>query len=387
MKKEHILLIVIFLVFIGLGLPDALLGSSWNLVRFDFDVPVGYIGFTTVLAFIFTILATYFSPYLLSKFQTKQIVYVSLVLTGFALIAMSFSNHYFLFIIWAIPLGVGAGAIDFSINHYVALHYKASHMSFLHSFYGVGVLIGPMIMAITLQEEKWRLGYLIVGGLLFFIVIVTLLSSKLWFEETNEHREEHHSNVSLSTILKTKGSLLSIFIFLIYVHIESLFGVLIATYFYLVKDISYSEAALFTFMYYIGLTIGRILSGILTNKIHSNKLILLGSILMVLSTGILLFPFQNIIFYYILICFVGIGSGPIFPNMIHMNDKNFEPNKMSKIMSLQMTFSYISFGVLTPIMGFVFQWTTIEIFPIITLTLSTLLLLTIIRFQSLRLSE
>ena len=388
MKRRSVILLgVIFLIFIGLGLPDALLGSSWNLVRVSFDVPLGYIGFTTVIAFVFTILSTYFAPFFLSKFQTRQIVFVSLLLTGSALIGMSLSYNYFLFILFAVPLGIGAGAIDFSINHYVTIHYKASHMNFLHSFYGVGVLIGPMVMALILRQEVWRLGYEIIGGILVFIVLVTFASRSLWFKESGEHREEHHSGVSIKEALKTKGVILSILIFLFYVHIESLFGILIASYYFVVRNVSYSEAAIATLVYYIGLTAGRFISGLVSEKISPNRLIMIGVGLMFLASFGMLFEYSNNQVYIALILIVGLGSGPVFPNMIHMNDKNFDSKKMSKIMSLQMTIAYISFGVLTPFMGFVFQWTSIELFPIVAVVMTTLQVIIVVKFMTLNLPK
>jgi fucose permease len=379
-NKSLFLLIIIFAVFISLGLPDALLGSSWNLIRDEFNMPLGTIGFTTVTAFVFTVVSTYYAPRLLSKYQTKQIVSVSLLLTSSALIGMSLAPIYLVFILLAVPLGLGAGAIDFSINHYVASHYKASHMNYLHSFYGVGVLIGPMIMSITLQNNLWRSGYLLTGSLLILILIVVLLSSRLWFKETTEHREENHDSTSFKEAIQTKGAKLSIFIFLIYVHIESLFGVLVASYFYLTKSMSFSEAAHFTLFYYVGLALGRFLSGLFSNKVLPNTLIRYGAIMMLIGSSLLFIQLNTLYMYLFFIFLIGLGSAPIFPNMIHMNEVNFNKKKMSKIMSLQMTFAYISFGVLTPMMGFVFQWTNIEIYPYVSTLLIAVLIIAIFVF-------
>lgn len=388
MKKRNVVLLgVIFLVFIGLGLPDALLGSSWNLVRDDLNVPLGFIGFTTATAFVFTILSTFFAPRLLARYQTKQVVLVSLFLTGSALIMMSLVKTYLLFVVFAIPLGMGAGAIDFSINHYVAIHYKAKHMNYLHSFYGLGVMIGPMVMAITLQNQVWRMGYIIIGGLLLLIMISTILSKNLWFSETSDHRQTYHKDIKIKDIIHTPGVKTSILIFLFYVHIESLFGVFIASYFYIIKGVSYAEAASFTLLYYSGLAGGRFLSGLVSPFLKANTLIYLGSLLMVFSSLTLLISFNHIIIYLVIVFLVGMGSGPIFPNMIHMNDKNFNKDKMSRVMSLQMTFAYISFGVLTPTMGFIFQWTSISIFPIVASILAIVLSLLIYKFMSFKLDQ
>jgi len=381
-NKKILLLLVIFLIFIGLGLPDALLGSSWNLIRLELNVPLGYIGFTTVTTFIFTILTTYFAPRLLARFQTKQIVLVSLILTSTALIAMSFQHSYALFVLFAIPLGIGAGAIDFSINHYVVLHYKASHLNYLHSFYGVGVLIGPLVMAITLKQEIWRIGYIIIGSIMMIIVTVILLSWKMWFQESDQHKEEHHSNISTKDVLRIKGVPLSVLIFLVYVHIESLFGVFIASYFYIAKNESFSNAAMYTLFYYIGLASGRVIGGFISDKLHPNTI--LKSSVLLMSVGILCLllnvPIQWL--SLLIVFLIGFGSGPVFPNMIHMNDKNFEKRYMSKIMSLQMTIAYVSFGVLTPLMGFFFQWTTISYYPIVVTILVLFLTTIVFRFSA-----
>jgi fucose permease len=364
MKKTSIVLLIIFLVFIGLGLPDALLGSSWNLVKEDLQVPLGYIGITTFTAFFFTVITTFLGPYFLSVFQTKQIVLVSLILSSIGIFSMSQSSNYLGIIVSSIPLGIGAGAIDFSINHYVAIHYKAKHMNYLHSFYGVGVLIGPMIMAMTLQEEEWRLGFLIVSGLLILIALSVLLSSKLWHEESEEHRQEHHTSVSVMKALQTRGAILSILIFFLYVFVESLFGLLIASFFYITRDISYSTAAIFTLVYYSGLAMGRFISGMVSDMIHPNRLIQIGGILMLIGVVALLID-TPLVFSFVFVLLIGLGSGPIYPNMMHMNEHNFDTSKMSRIMSLQMTIAYISFGLVTPLMGFVFQWTSIASFPYI----------------------
>jgi len=359
-----LLLMIIYVAFVALGLPDALMGSAWNLVREEMNVQLGAIGLITVVAYIMTMLSTSLSPRLLRHFDTKWITFVSILLSSSSLLLISQMSSFYQMVLLAIPLGIGAGAIDLSLNHYVAIHYKASHMSYLHSFYGLGVTVGPSIMAYTLKDNSWRVGYSTVGFILLGIALLVLLSFPLWQSETSEEKVDRHEHIPFPEIVRTKGVKHSLAIFLIYVHIESLAGVYIASYFFLVKHVSYAEAALFTTVYYLGLFIGRVLSGLFSDTVHPNRLILIGELLMIGAGVLMFFNFNQLYFYYIVVGILGLGSGPIFPNMMHMNPRNFDHRKMSRIMSLQMAIGYIGFGALTPLTGLLFQETTITIYPI-----------------------
>jgi fucose permease len=377
----------VYLAFIALGLPDALLGSSWNLVREDLSMPLGAIGLVTFFSYILTMFATFSAPRVLSRVQTKQVTFVSILFTGSALLLMSQVTAFWQIVLLAIPLGMGAGAIDLSLNHYTAVHFKASHMNYLHSFYGLGVTFGPMVMAWTLQDESWRLGYQLVGFLLLGIALVVGLSHRAWDEETIEHRNEHHARIPIKEVLAQRGVLASLVIFLLYVHIESLLGVFVASFAFLRLGAGYAEAALFTMTYFLTLTIGRIASGLLSNRLHPNRLILVGEFGMVIGAVVLLIPGQALFHYHMGVALLGIGSGPVFPNMMYMNPHNFEKRTMSRVMSLQMMIGYIGFGILTPLMGQVFDWTTIAWYPFIALAWSVLLLVVTLRFFALKLSS
>jgi MFS family permease len=184
--KAFYLLLIIYITFIALGLPDALLGSAWNLIRMDLSTSLETLGIMTVTIYIMSILSTFNAPRLLRKFETKWITLISVSFTGLALIGISQVNAFYQMLFFALPLGVGAGAIDVSLNHYLASHYQAKHMNYLHSFYGIGVTLGPSIMAYTLNLNEWRLGYVIVGSLLILIAILILTSFKLWKKENHE---------------------------------------------------------------------------------------------------------------------------------------------------------------------------------------------------------
>lgn len=384
MKKKNLapilLLVVIYLAFIALGLPDAILGSAWNLVRMDLHVSLGTLGIMTVMVYIFSVLSTFNAPRILRRLETKKVVFISILFTGAALLLISRVSAFYQMLFFAIPLGIGAGAIDVSLNHYLASNYKATHMNYLHTFYGIGVTLGPSVMAYTLKNNSWRIGYVVVGSILLVIALIVFVSFKLWKEQSEEERSELHTPISTKEIVKTKGVIASILIFLFYVHIESLGGVWISSYYFETKSISYSDAALFTMTFYLALTIGRFLSALLSHIVKPNTLILLGESLIVLSGALMFIKVNQIGVYYAVVFLFGFGCAPVFPNMMFMNSINFDKSKMSKVISLQMAFGYIGFGLLTPLAGLLFEKINISIYPIFILLVSSLILGMTIQF-------
>lgn len=376
MKKHLLLLFVIYLIFIALGLPDALLGSAWNLVREDLSTSLSTLGLMTIAVYSMSVFATFNAPRIMRFMETKYITLISVMFTGLALIAISQVTSFYQMLFFAIPLGLGAGAIDVSLNHYLAANYQAKHMNYLHSFYGIGVTVGPTIMAATLQGHSWRNGYIIVGCLLLTIALIAFISRPLWKKEHKEERNTVHAHVTLKEILSTKGAVLSILIFLLYVHIESLGGVWIASYFYIQKEITYATAALFTTTYYGALTIGRLLSGVLSQKITSQWLVRIGQGLIVTAGVLMLLPHHLLWLSFVSVFLFGFGSAPIYPNMMFLNSVYFDRQKLSKIISLQMALGYMGFGVLTPLAGLFFDRVSIAWYPMFIILIGSILLIT-----------
>ena len=379
--KAFLLLVIIYITFIALGLPDALLGSAWNLIRVDLNTSLETLGIMTVIVYIMSILSTFNAPRLLRWFETKWITFVSVLMTGTALILLSQVSAFYQMLFFALPLGVGAGAIDVSLNHYLASHYKAKHMNYLHSFYGIGVTLGPTVMAYTLSQNMWRSGYIIVGCILLFISLLILFSFKLWKKENQQVREDVHRKITLKEILKTKGALESILIFLTYVHVESLGGVWIASYFFIEKGVSYATAALFTTTFYLALTVGRLVSGFVSGKVSPNLLVRIGEALMLLAGVLMFINFNHVIIYFIIVFIFGFGAGPIYPNMMYMNSLVFEKHKLSKIISLQMGIGYMGFGLLTPLAGLFFGQVDIFFYPVWIGLMSLILIIITISYR------
>ncbi len=374
-KKKTFVLIVIFLAFIALGLPDALLGSAWNLIRVDLHVNLSALGLTTIVVYLMSIFSTFNAPNLLRRFQTEHIVFVSILMTGASLLAISQVNHYYMMVFFAVPLGLGAGAIDVSLNHYLASQYQAKHMNYLHSFYGIGVLSGPTIMAYFLRDELWRIGYITVAIILFVIAFMVLFSVRLWKKESLEERMNAHEKMPLAKTLKVPGAKSSILAFLFYVHVESLGGVWIASYYYLTENISYAEAAFFASMFYIAFTLGRFLSALLSRRFSPQQLIMIGQSFVILSVVLMLFKTSAVVNYVIVFLF-GLGCAPIFPGLMYLNKSVFKPQQISSMMALQMGIGYLGFGLLTPLAGFIFDQYTIKIYPLFILLAVLIVIIT-----------
>jgi len=380
--KKIFLLVTIFIIFIALGLPDALLGSGWNEIRFDLDVPLSSIGISTLITYVMTIFSTYNAPKILRKVSTKYVTLASVLLSSISLLLISRTQAFYQMVLLAIPLGLSAGAIDLSVNHYVAHNYKASTMNYLHSFYGMGVTFGPSIMALTLFEtSNWRLAYIIVSGILFLIFLLTLISLPYWHPETEESRAEQHAEITTLEAVKIKGVKQSLIIILSYVHIESLASVFVASYAFLVLEKEVATAALFTTLYFLALTLGRLFSGFISKWISSKNMIYLGLVVMGVGviTMILSLVISDLGFYGVF--FLGFGCGPIFPNMMYLNAQNFRKDYSSKVTSLQMVIGYLGFGMFTPLAGVMFDFVSMKLYPLYILLILLILSFFVLWYQ------
>ena len=201
-----LLLAVIYLAFISLGLPDSLLGSAWPTIRVDFGVPLSYMGMVSMIISGGTIISGLLSERLTKRFKTQTVTFVSVLLTAVALFGFSTVTEFYQMCLWAIPYGLGAGAIDAALNNYVALHYSSRHMSWLHCFWGVGTIVSPYIMSYALLHSTWTNGYRTVSCLQFAIAAVILVTLPLW--KVNKQTEKESGETALLGIkgaFKIKG--------------------------------------------------------------------------------------------------------------------------------------------------------------------------------------
>ena len=370
------LLALIYLAFISLGLPDSLLGSAWPLMHLEMGVPISYMGIITMLISGGTIVSSLMSDRLTRKFGTKILTVASVFLTVIALFGFSFANNFSMLIVFAIPYGIGAGAIDAALNNYVALHYKAKHMSWLHCFWGVGTIVSPFVMGYALTSSTWNNGYRIVGFMQLVIGIILLLTLPVW--KVNEDVVSTTSeDVGLFKALRIKGVPFLLLGFLAYCAAETTTMQWASTYFVEVKGISVERAASFASLFYIGITAGRFISGFITDKLGDRKMILLGSSVLIVGILTLAIPSSSYELAFASFIIIGLGCAPIYPCIIHSTPYNFGAKNSGAIIGIQMASAYLGATFMPPIFGVLGNASTFAIMPLYLLVFVLLMLVMI----------
>jgi hypothetical protein len=370
------LLALIYLAFISLGLPDSLLGSAWPLMHLEMGVPISYMGIITMLISGGTIVSSLMSDRLTRKFGTKILTVASVFLTVIALFGFSFANNFSMLIVFAIPYGIGAGAIDAALNNYVALHYKAKHMSWLHCFWGVGTIVSPFVMGYALTSSTWNNGYRIVGFMQLVIAIILLLTLSVW--KVNEDVVSTISeDVGLFKALRIKGVPFLLLGFLAYCAAETTTMQWASTYFVEVKGISIERAASFASLFYIGITAGRFISGFITDKLGDRKMILLGSSVLIVGILTLAIPSSSYELAFASFIIIGLGCAPIYPCIIHSTPYNFGAKNSGAIIGIQMASAYLGATFMPPIFGVLGNASTFAIMPLYLLVFVLLMLVMI----------
>ncbi|WP_373897762.1 sugar MFS transporter [Haloimpatiens sp. FM7315] len=337
-----ILLIVIYIAFISLGLPDAILGSAWPSMCGQLNVPVSYAGIISMIIAGGTIVSSLFSEKLIRKLGTAVVTIISVAMTAAALLGFSFSHSFWQLCLWAIPYGLGAGSVDVALNNFVALHYKARHMSWLHSFWGVGATTGPYIMGLFLTNGfRWNSGYQAIGIIQTTLVICLIISLPLWKvkQESNGKEAQEVKSFSLRETIKLPGAKAILTAFFCYCALESTTGLWASSYMVLHKGINAETSAKWASLFYLGITIGRFLSGFITDKLGGKYMVRIGQCTAGLGTLLLLIPMGDIITLIGLIL-VGLGCAPIYPSLLHETPNNFGADKSQSIMGMQMACAY-----------------------------------------------
>ena len=349
------LLVVIYIAFISLGLPDSLLGSTWPAMRLDINAPLSMAGVLSMFISGCTIISSLNSARLIQRFKTSRITLVSVFLTATALMGYSFVPSLIWLFILAIPLGLGAGAIDSGLNNFVALHYEARHMSWLHCFWGIGATLGPIIISGFLNvNNNWRGGYRTISIIQFCLVIAMLITLPKWKVVENDAADAEKKEQKLITnreALKIKGAKWALITFICYCSVEMTTGLWSSSFLTENRGLSAATAAAFVSLYYGGITIGRAFSGFLTIKFKANTLILAGGILSCIGIVLYMLPLP-VFFSAIALLMIGIGFAPIFPNMLQETPARFGKKASQTMMGLQMGFAYIGSTFVPVVFGF-----------------------------------
>ncbi len=357
------LLVLIYLAFISLGLPDSLLGSGWPVMHAELGVPVSYMGIVSMIISGGTIVSSLFSDRMTRKFSTRIVTVVSVSLTVIALFGFSFSNRYWMLIVFAIPYGLGAGAIDAALNNYIALHYKAKHMSWLHCFWGIGTIVSPFIMSYALANKTWNNGYRMVGFLQLAIAMLLLVTLPVWKVNKAKYGESGKS-IGLLGALKIKGVPLLLTGFFAYCAAEATAMQWASTYFVEVKGISAERAAGFAALFYIGITAGRFISGFLTDKIGDRNMIRLGTGVLICGILALFLPIESYVAAEVSFLVIGFGCAPIYPCIIHATPQNFGPENSGAIIGIQMASAYVGSTFIPPLLGLLGNSISFSIMPV-----------------------
>ncbi|UNJ81289.1 MFS transporter (plasmid) [Bacillus sp. CMF21] len=364
------LLVIIYLAFISLGLPDSLLGVAWPVMQSDFGAPLDTAGFLFMTIAGGTIISSLVSGKVINRFGTSKVTVVSVLMTAGALLGFHFAPSIVWLVVCAIPLGLGAGAVDAGLNDYVATHYKAHHMSWLHCFWGVGATLGPIIMAQFISgQSSWRNGYFTIAGIQFVLVIILFLTLPLWNRVTktstitvNEERVDDHEDAKDVKPLQIKGVKLALISFLFYCGVESTVGLWGSSFLVNVKELDAALAAQWVSLYYGGITIGRFITGFITFKIRNLTLIRMGQLIALVGAALLFLPLPST-FSLVGFIMIGLGLAPIFPCMLHETPTRFGKKHSQTIMGYQMAVAYTGSTLMPPLLGFIASHSTIGIFP------------------------
>ena len=365
-----LLLAVIYLSFISLGLPDSLLGSVWPTIYQEFNVPVSYAGAIFMIISAGTIFSSLQSDRLTKLLGTGKVTAFSVLMTAIALWGFSVSSSYWMLILWAIPYGLGAGSVDASINNYVALHYKSHHMSWLHCMWGVGASISPYIMSFALlNNQSWNMGYRYISILQLGLSIIIMLSLPLWkkqpiVNDTDSIDENRSSKVlTLKEIINIPGIKQLMLMFFCYCALEQTTMLWASSYLVLQHGFDLELATSYGSLFFIGITVGRAISGFITLKLNDKQMIYLGQAIILIGVILMILPFTHNISLIGLVI-IGLGCAPIYPCIIHSIPSNFGADKSQSIIGVQMASAYIGNLLMPPLFGIIANHISPVLFPV-----------------------
>ena len=361
-----LLLVIIYAAFIGLGLPDSLFGTAWPAIYSDFHLPISYGSFISVTVAAGTIISSLLSARLIKRFGTNKVTAFSTLLTALALLGFAFAPNIWFMIPLSIPLGIGGGSIDVALNNYVALHYSATVMSFLHCFYGIGVSISPYILSLVISGEGgWRRGYLTTAGIQICLTMLLFLTLPVWKKAHPKSAVEESAEMRVLTLkeaLSTPGVRSMCCLFFASCSIEFVCNGWGSTFLVEHRHLSTDQAAQVILLYFVGVTVGRFLSGVLASKLHSWEIVKIGQIILGTAVILLFVPGFRII-YSLAFFLIGLGNGPMFPNFNYLAPESFGKDVSQSIISVQMAFSYVGIMLGPLLCGLMGQIWGMFIFP------------------------
>ena len=363
----QLLLVIIYVSFISLGLPDSLLGAAWPTMYPEMGVPVSYAGVISMIIALGTVVSSLQSDRLTLRLGTGKVTAISVAMTAAALFGFSISHSFWMLCLWAIPYGLGAGSVDASLNNYVALHYESRHMSWLHCMWGIGASLGPYIMGFALTRGmRWNSGYRIISMLQIALTAVLVFSLPLWKKRAqarDEVADQAHKAMSLREILRIPGVKEVMLCFFCYCSVEQTAGLWASSYLTLYKGVPAETAASFASMFFLGITAGSALSGFITMKLEDKQMVRLGLGIILLGAVVMLLPLGRTVSLAGLIL-IGLGCAPVYPCLIHSTPAHFGPDKSQAIIGVQMASAYVGTCLMPPLFGLIAGHVSVALLPV-----------------------
>ena len=362
------LLVIIYLAFISLGLPDSMLGAAWPMMFQDLGVPVSYAGFISLTICLGTTISSLIYAKITDRFSTWSITTVSVACTALALLSYSVIDSFPVLLLAALLLGIGAGAVDAGLNNYVALHYRARAMNFLHACWGVGTLVGPFLLSYFFANGmSWRNGYMAIGSIQSVICLIILFSGRLW-KKAGENsitqdgrRPVIHDETTLLEAMRQPGAIAAMMGFFTYCALEQSSMLWASTFLVSTKGFTESSAAAAAGLLFWGITAGRIVSGLAADRISGNRMIAAAHISIII--GILLVIMVPGRFAGYALFFLGMGCGPVYPTMLHQTPEYFGARSSARIMGLEMSAAYVGSAAMPALFGVIGRSISMKLFP------------------------
>jgi fucose permease len=353
------LLPIVYLGFISLGLPDGTLGVAWPPLHSELNLPIGLAGTILVVATLLSGTAAFSSGRIITRFGTGPVVLVSCLLTGSALLMVSYAQNLAWLLIAAVPLGFGAGAVDAGLNGYVAKHYSGRHMNWLHACWGIGATCGPLVMARALSSGSgWRGGYLALGTVQLSLAVLFFVTLRLW--SLVPERAQHVSGDSATDRLPTAtanshAGWLSVGIFATYVAVEMTMGLWASSILVEARGIAQESAALCAAAFYASITLGRIGVGFVVDRLGNRRLVAAGGILALMGGVLFAFAASTPVAALSLIM-VGAGFAPIYPCLMHEVPRRFAPGAVQVVIGRQSGAAAIGAATLPALAGWIAEF-------------------------------
>lgn len=380
-----LLLIIIYIAFISLGLPDSLLGAAWPVMHGTFGVPLSFAGIISMIIAGGTIVSSLLSDRLTRRLGVGLVTTISVGMTALALFGFSTASSFVVICLWAVPYGLGAGAVDAALNNYVALHYQSRHMSWLHCFWGVGASVSPYIMGFTLTRGLgWSRGYSVVALIQIVLTAGLILSLPLWAKQAsaNGHDKSPSHELTIWQALGIRGVKYMLLTFFAYCALETTAGLWASSYLVENRGIDADVAARFASLFYLGITAGRFVSGFVADRLGDRRMIRYGIVTIIIGILLIFVPAVDGVALVGLVV-IGLGCAPVYPAIIHSTPQNFGAEHSQSIIGIQMASAYVGSTFMPPLFGLIANYISVAVFPVFLLVFALLMVLTSERLRRL----